>query len=212
MSLLPKPLQALAIRFDKSPITTMDAFVEFVQTRSSYVAQTSLYGYLKTRMGTSYREVMVDDTFVPVVRQSAARLFVSCLGDMTVFAVATAGREGALTRSESDEIARTCFSRGMANGLEGIESAVDQDERTAAFAERAAATDWQVMAEGENAFAGSARDLVAFAPVINQFKELDGEIVSNSIRFRWRDVREQLRKRVDGQALGEDWRRHADSG
>lgn len=41
--------------------------------------------------------------------------------------------------------------------------------------------------------------------VINEFKELDREIVTNSIRFRWRDVRETCRRRVDGDEIARDW-------
>ena len=40
-----------------------------------------------------------------------------------------------------------------------------------------------------------------FAPVIDEYKALDREIVTNSIRFRWRDARDQLRRRLDAPAL-----------
>ena len=42
--------------------------------------------------------------------------------------------------------------------------------------------------------------------IADELKEQDGEIVTNSIRFRWRDVREQLRKRIDRDAICAEWR------
>ena len=60
---------------------------------------------------------------------------------------------------------------------------------------------------GEAAFAGSIDDLIRNAPVVDEFKALDAPIVRNSIRFRWRDVREELRRRLDAAAVAADWRR-----
>jgi hypothetical protein len=70
---------------------------------------------------------------------------------------------------------------------------------------RTAAGNANAARQGAGAFAGSERDLVRHAPVIEDFKRLDGEIVGSSIRFRWRDVREQFGKRVDGAAVCRAW-------
>ena len=42
--------------------------------------------------------------------------------------------------------------------------------------------------------------------MIDQYKKEDEEIVTNSIRFRWRDIREQLRTRIDRDTICEGWR------
>ena len=63
------------IRFDKSAIRNVDDLAEFIQTRSSYVAQTSLYGYLKTRMGTRFRQVFEDDKFLPSINKAKWRTY-----------------------------------------------------------------------------------------------------------------------------------------
>ena len=44
-------------RLDKSRIDNLASLIDFIHTRAAYVAQTSLYGYLKTRMGTRYRVI-----------------------------------------------------------------------------------------------------------------------------------------------------------
>ena len=40
--------QAIKVRLDRGPIGTLERLVEFNRMRAAYVAQTSLYGYLKT--------------------------------------------------------------------------------------------------------------------------------------------------------------------
>ena len=89
-----------AIRFDKSRIQTVDSLVEFVQTRAAYVAQTSLYGYLKTRMGTRFRQIFEDEEFLPSINNSKWRTYAACLSDLAVFTTATAGIENGLSDRE----------------------------------------------------------------------------------------------------------------
>ena len=83
ISKLPNPLRSLAVRFDSSPIANSDQLTDFLQTRSAYVAQTSLYGYLKTRMGTSFRQYFEDDAFSQSIRVAAIKVYESCLADLT---------------------------------------------------------------------------------------------------------------------------------
>lgn len=206
VNLLRRTAAVFAERLDRGPIADVASMTRFTRTRAAYVAQTSLYGYLKTRMGTSFRRHFEDDEFSVVIRTSAVKLFVSCLGDLTVFAVATAGEEGRLSPDESAALARHGFAAGLDEAItERDADAVPADAR-AAFEARTAATHWPNAARGETAFAGSAADLLRYAPVVDEFKKLDEEIVTNSIRFRWRDVREQYRKRADGPAICADWR------
>ncbi|MEZ5844686.1 MAG: hypothetical protein R3D27_13270 [Hyphomicrobiaceae bacterium] len=204
--LLPKPLKFLAVRFDRSPLGTTDSLADFVRTRASYIAQTSLYGYLKTRMGTRYVEAFTDERFSDVIRDSAIKVFASCLADLTVHAVALVGRDRALEPDEARALARYCYRLGLAGNLEADDRAKLPADMMAQFDERLQGTIWANAALGEGAFTGSARDLVRFAPIIDEFKDLDREIVMNSIRFRWRDVRQQLAKRLDGASVIADFK------
>ena len=46
------------------PINDRASLRRFLETRSNFVAQTSLYGYLRTRAGMIYPQLFDDDTFV----------------------------------------------------------------------------------------------------------------------------------------------------
>lgn len=200
-------VERLSPRFERHRLNAPDVLADFLRTRSSYVAQTSLYGYLKTRMGTSFRIYFEDDTFSASIRTAAVKLFLSCLADLTVFAAALSERDGALPPGGAAALAQHCFRQAAERGLADAGAGPVPAETLERFDLRLRATDWPAAAaDGRHAFAGSEADLVRFAPVIDEYKELDREIVMNSIRFRWRDVRDQLRRRIDAPALGDTMR------
>ncbi len=207
---LPSLPRILTLRFDRSRLATVDALAEFVRTRSSYIAQTSLHGYLKARMGTSFRVWFEDEGFSGLVRAASVKLFVSCAGDLAVFAAATAAQRSSLADGECAALARHCFRNAVAEGLADQPERADLGADLEAFGQRLGHENWLDAAEGRHAFRHSEGDLIRVAPVIDEFKDLDREIVTNSIRFRWRDVREQARRRIDGAALERDWRSRED--
>ena len=177
----------LAQRWGRRPIRDRQALAEFVASRAAHVGQSALYGYLKTRMGTQHRELFQDPAFAEALSLARDRVVLACVSDLTVFAVALlpgAGRNDLATRLFEDA-SRIVFDRVPDH----------------AFAERLGAVDWRLAAKDEHAFQTSIAELVATAPVTAQFRELDREIVENSIRFRWVEVRRQLRSRFDAEAV-----------
>jgi len=205
-SFLRRPLEVFRERFDRSPLESVTGLEHFVQTRSSYISQTALFGYLKTRMGTKFRILFEDDVFSGAIRVSAGKVFASCLSDLTVFAVSNLHVQAGLTVDEAREMARRLYAAGLHKGLEALDPSERPEGCEQRFETRIALEDWAASAHGRTAFGGSERDLIQSAPVSDQFKKLDSEIVGNSIRFRWTDVREQFLKRIDPTAVVEDWR------
>ncbi len=195
-----------AVRLDNSRIQTIDSLVEFIQTRAAYVAQTSLYGYLKTRMGTRFRQIFEDDEFLPSINSAKWRTYAACLSDLAVFTAATAGIENGLSDREITDLARYCFETAVRQTFDDAEAGMIRDEIAARFDKRINSAVWHDAATGEKAFTSSPLELMNSAPIAEEFKQLDREIVTNSIRFRWRDVRQQLRKKIDREAICADWR------
>ena len=172
------------------------AMIEFISTRAAHVAQSSLYGYLRTRMGTRSREIFQDEQFAGPLKTARDAMLAHCLSDLVVFAVATvkagdAGRAALARRWYRDAALASDADWAGAH----LEDALER------FEHRLQTTDWQAAAEREAAFTESPPGLVEAAPVIEAFKEMDAEIVRNSVRFRWTDVRRQLRERVDRTAF-----------
>jgi len=197
--------RTFGIRFDRSAIQNIDSLVEFIQTRSAYVAQTSLYGYLKTRMGTRFRQVFEDDKFLPSINKAKWRTYGACLSDLTVFAAALTGTENRLGKNEISDLARKCFATAVQQTFDDAEANEVRAEVVERFEARLEQTHWPNAAIGETAFTSSPIVLLEAAPIADELKERDVEIVTNSIRYRWRDVREQLRKRIDRDAICAEW-------
>lgn len=188
-------------RFQTKRIESLDELAEFVATRSAYIGQTSLYGYLKTRMGTQFRLYFEDKEFSASIHRAAMNIYVSCLMDLTVYSIALIVKETGLEPQRANGLARKLFAEALMTAVKDRDLEMVPSDSVAKFDERIAKTIWESAVQRENAFGGSINGLIEFAPVVDEFKELDREIVQNSIRFRWRDVREQLRKRLAAEEL-----------
>lgn len=157
-------------------------------------------------MGTKFRLLFEDDVFSAEIHKASVNLFLSCLDDLTVYTVAKLVREGGLRGEEPERLAKYIFRESSRKALAEVPTdriPADVNDR---FAERLTAIDWESVPDGPEAFLGSERDLIRFAPVSDEFKALDEGIVTNSIKFRWQDVRNQVRKRLAPDQLAEDTR------
>lgn len=191
-------------RFRRGPIATVADAADFVQTRAAFVAQTSLFGYLKERMGTSYPKHFENDDYVESIRVAQVEVYHACAADLTVFVAASIAEAGSLNTEETVHLAVHCYTYALENS--GREAEPSQMEQAViAFRDRAERTSWPLAAREENAFTESLKRLIEAAPVIEEFKTQDNEIVTNSIRFRWRDIREQFRKRAQFVNIAEDF-------
>ena len=77
-----------------STINNIDDLGIFIRQRSSFVTQTTLYGYLKTRMGLKYTLMFSDDIFLQSINKSKWNIFVEALGDLTLFTVSNLMSKG----------------------------------------------------------------------------------------------------------------------
>lgn len=182
-------------------IDTPDALARFLDTRASFVAQTSLYGYLRTRAGMRYPELFDDDEFVVGINIAKWHVWLDCLADLAVFAGAR------LTQASPGDTLRIAPLLGaLVDGVleEAGTPAEAGDEFAAHVAqvrERLAGTDWLAVGEDEAAFTASPASLLRWAPVMDELKRLDEEVVRNSVRFRWLEVRRDLTLHLDLPAL-----------
>ena len=57
----------------------------FIQERSAHVTQTTLYGYLKTRIGVKYIAMMEDERFLKSINLAKWNIYVVALADCTFY-------------------------------------------------------------------------------------------------------------------------------
>jgi hypothetical protein len=201
----------LRTRRDTAPIDTVAALQDFVATRSAYVAQKSLYGYVKARMGSLYPRMFEEERLMTSLDIAKLHVYAACLSDLTVYAVAAALHDQPVGNDARRTVAQRCYQAAIdANAADpppqfAVQDCIDE------FGRRLAAIDWQLAARQSDSFTRSPPALVRWAPIADTLKRHDTEIIENSIRFAWRDIREQFRKRIDGAAVGADWSRQAES-
>ena len=69
----------------KKKIKNLDDLETFVQTKSAWVTQVTLYGYLKTRMGTRYVLHFENDEFMKSVNLAKWNIYAVSLQDLTFY-------------------------------------------------------------------------------------------------------------------------------
>ena len=69
----------------KKKISNLDQLEKFIQSKSAWVTQVTLYGYLKTRMGTRYVLHFENDKFMESVNQAKWNIYSVALQDLTFF-------------------------------------------------------------------------------------------------------------------------------
>ena len=197
----------LTIRRETMPIDSIERLQEFVTTRATYVAQKTLFGYVKTRMGTRYPRMFEDATFITSLNIAKVHVFAGCLSDLTVYAVGVALHDQPLGNDARRTLAMQCYEAGVREAAAGFPGEFPERDYIESFGKRLDDTDWRVAALQPENFTASPRALRRWAPIAEDLKKYDGEIVRNSVKFTWPDIRADFRKRVDGVAICAEWTR-----
>ena len=191
----------IARRGRRLPIVDGEGLRHFLETRSSHVAQTSLYGYVRTRAGTRYPELFENDDFIASINIAKWQLWLACLSDLAVYA-------GGLIQHRTDDSPAeigSLISSVVDEALAATGTPPDAGEAFEAGAvrvrDRMRAVDWAEVTDDEGPFGESPEALVEWAPIVDELKQYDTEIVRNSVRFRWQEVRRDRRRDLDARAV-----------
>jgi hypothetical protein len=183
------------------PIDSPEALAHFIETRASYMAQTSLYGYLRTRMGMRYPELFDDDAYVVGINIAKWQIWLDCLGDLSVYAGAR------IAQKHPREVERV--SELMVGLVDGIlertgtppDAGKEFRDHAKRLRERIARTHWLGVGDKEAAFTESPKSVIKWAPIIDSLKRLDEEIVINSVRFHWQEIRRTFAQHIDAEGV-----------
>ncbi len=198
-------IRIIHARLDNSELEGTEKLIEFIHSRAAYVAQTSLYGYLKTRMGRQYVDIFKDEFFAPSLNKAKWELYFACVSDLTVYAISNIVTNSNLADEEISNKAKFIFDECVARTLDDNCPPVIMTQAKNSFTNRSQITIWANAAIGENAFSLSPETLANSSPVTEEFQELDREIVLNSVRFRWNNIREEFQKRYSRDKILDSW-------
>jgi len=143
--------------------------------------------------------------FVRSVNIAKWEIYLASLCDFASFAAARLG-EAEASEAEMRDLAVTIVATATARETVPIERPQGFDDIHHAFAERAKRIDWHSGLPDDSAFQASLAALVEWAPIADELKNQDVAIIKNSMRHRWRKVRDQLAQLLAPGAVLADWR------
>lgn len=183
------------------PVADRESLCWLLETRSSHMAQTALYGYLRTRMGARFPELFTDDRFVVSINIAKWQIWLACLSDLAVYVGGAIYRTGSADDETVGRILADCVEQILVKTGVPEDSGESFEVSASRVRKRVTSQNWAEVGEGEAAFTESPSALVEWAPVLDSLKQLDEEIVRNSVRFRWREVRAEVREMLRPEAL-----------
>lgn len=185
----------------REPILDAAALRQFLSTRASFVAQTTLYGYLRTRAGVRFPELFDDDAFVASVNVAKWHVWLACLSDLAAYSGGMVLRGSSFSNAHVGRLMQQLVEEILAEtGIPG-EAGPEFTAHADRVRDRLALCDWSAQSDSEEPFVESPAALVYWAPIVDDLKQLDAEIVSNSVRFRWNEIRQQLRETLNADSV-----------
>ena len=176
----------------KTKIKTLDELEEFIQTKSAWVSQVTLYSYLKTRMGTRYVLHFDNDEFMKSVNEAKWNIYSVALQDLTFFTFSYLKVNFSYNElDKAKEIFLKILDDETTNNmpLNIIEDAKKE------FDERLIKIDWEKY-HNDRPFNPSALAMYKWAPIADELKTLDRKIVLNSVILKWDVIKKEFKDRI----------------
>ena len=181
------PYKKIVSKFSK--INSEEDLKNFIQERSAHVTQTTLYGYLKTRMGHKFTLMVEDEVFSKSINLAKWNIYMVALADCTFFVFSYLISEKNLQKNNCKEIFLNIIESEKKSGLSEDILIKAKTE----FLRRAESVDFKRYYL-EDPFKESGLALFNWSPIADELKNLDKKIVLNSIKLKWNLVVEEFKK------------------
>ena len=176
----------------KKKIKNIEDLKSFVQKKSAWVSQVTLYNYLKTRMGTKYVLHFDDKQFLSSINKAKWNIYAIALQDLIFYTLSYLNvfhnyQETIRAKDIYEEILHNEIQNGMPQEVISIGK-----EK---FNERLQKVDWKNYYNSWP-FNESALALYEWAPIADELKTLDRKIVLNSMILKWDNIKDEFQKLI----------------
>ncbi len=176
----------------RKKISNLDELENFIQSKSAWVTQVTLYGYLKTRMGTRYVLHFENDKFMGSVNLAKWNIYAVALQDLIFFTFSYL--KGNLNYHEVDK-AKEIFLKILDDETTNKMPLDIIEESKKSFDQRLVNINWDNY-YSDLPFNLSALSLFKWAPIAEELKTLDRKIVLNSMILKWDIVKKEFEERI----------------
>ena len=180
------PIKKITSKFKS--IRSKEDLKDFIQARSAHVTQTTLYGYLKTRMGHKFTLMVDDETFSKSINLAKWNIYMVALADCAFYVFSYLITEKNLKENDCKDTYLSILDNEKKNGL----SEEIYDRAKSDFSKRLELVDFKKYYL-DNAFKESGIALYNWSPIADELKVLDKEIVLNSIKLKWNLVENEFK-------------------
>ena len=176
----------------KKKIKDIEDLTSFVQKKSAWVSQVTLYNYLKTRMGTKWVLHFDDEIFLTSINKAKWNIYAVALQDLIFYSLSYLKvfhnyQETDKANYIYDEILNKETKNGMPKEI--ISLAKEK------FTESSKKIDWNTYYKSWP-FNESALTLYEWAPIAEELKSLDRKIVLNSMILKWDNIKDEFAKLI----------------
>ena len=176
----------------KKKIKNIDDLKSFIQKKSAWVSQVTLYNYLKTRMGTKWVLHFDDEKFLASINQAKWNIYSVALQDLTFYSLSYLSVFYDYKKTDNAKnIYEEILNQELANGMP--EEVVTQAKKK--FTERLDKINWNDYYKSWP-FNESALALYEWAPIAEELKALDRKIVLNSMILKWDNIKDEFSKLI----------------
>ena len=176
----------------KKKIKNLDELENFIQTKSAWVTQVTLYNYLKTRMGTRYVLHFDNDEFMASVNLAKWNIYSVALQDLSFFTFSYLKVNfNFLDIDKAKKIFNNILDDEISNKMPldvVAQARID-------FENRFKNINWDTY-HTDLPFNPSALSLYKWAPIAEELKILDRKIVLNSMILKWDVIKQEFQNLI----------------
>ena len=177
----------------KKKIKNLDELEHFIQTKSAWVTQVTLYSYLKTRMGTRYVLHFDNDVFMSSLNIAKWNIYSVALQDLMLF---TFSYLKVNFNYQNLDQSKEIFSKILEDEISNKMPLDIIEEAKKTFNERLQNINWEIYYK-DLPFNPSALSLYKWAPIAEELKTLDRKIVLNSMILKWDIIKKEFEKLIE---------------
>jgi len=174
----------------KKKIKNIEDLTSFIQKKSAWVSQVTLYNYLKTRMGTKWVLHFDDEVFLASINKAKWNIYSIALQDLTFYSLSYLN---VFCNYKDMDKANDIYDKILTKENEMPKEITLQAKEK--FKERLEKIDWNTYYKSWP-FNESALTLYKWAPVAEELKTLDRKIVLNSMILKWDNIKDEFTKLI----------------
>ena len=176
----------------KKKIKNIEDLTSFIQKKSAWVSQVTLYNYLKTRMGTKWVLHFDDEIFLASINKAKWNIYSIALQDLTFYSLSYLNVFcNYQDMNKANYIYDEILTKEAKNGMP--EEVILNAKKK--FIERLKKIEWNIYYKSWP-FNESALTLYEWAPIAEELKILDRKIVLNSMILKWDNIKEEFIKLI----------------